>query len=273
MDQYWNEVVKFRSSTLGSCSRKCLIIFSLILVYLVVMDTAMFFVLQHTDTIVYSGAVAYFSPFTTISVKQLANDPISHFILQPLAEWFEDFTNFATTFTIITPNALSITHALLAIVNFRLISSDHLLIRRCGVVLFEFVVLLDAFDGTVYRSLNKTKYHFIQKRGERGYQIDLVCDTIATACLLLSIMYSQLKHRSNLFNVDIIPVVKPANNGCKKNSRKAVLLTVFAFSGLIILSAVCWDRVVVNMGAALQTKQTDSNLQVSDILPIFYLLK
>lgn len=229
------------------------------------MDTAMFFVLQHTDTIVYGGAALHYSPFTTISVKQLAIDPFSHFILQPLAEWFEDFTNFAATFPIITPNVISITHALLAIVDFRLLISDHLRIRRCGVILFEFVVLLDVLDGTVCRSIDKTKYNFIQKRGESGYYIDAVCDTFATICLILSIMYSQIKH-SDMRDNDKMTLVKPISNDSSEKTRKSVILTVFAFSGLIILSAIFWDRVVVNMGSALQTKQINSTLEVSETI-------
>ena len=92
-----------------------------------------------------------------LSVKTLMNDHTGQYVLAPLSEYFDAFTQFSVIFYFISPNMISLLNLFLGLIAAQLVSSVVLRKRRMGVLLFEFRTLLDALDGVVFRSHSNTR--------------------------------------------------------------------------------------------------------------------
>lgn len=265
MEQYWKRINKRIGTTLESCSRKCLVVLSGLFFYFAVMDIILYVSLQRSDSLAFDKGSEHYSPFFPLTMKQLATDPFVHYILQPLAEWLHDWTNFSVKLPFLTPNVISVTHALLAFIVFKLLLSEHLHIRRYAVILFEFRIWLDVLDGVVYRATRGTKYQYVHNRSEMGYYVDAICDIIATFCLCLSNIFYLLKNPPSNAITEVLPSTKPGETSIRQETRatRRIMIASFGFGGVIILSSVMWDRAMINLSSLLQVHQADPAQAVS----------
>jgi len=78
-------------------------------------------------------------------------DHCNTYLLQPLSEMLVDITHFPMLFPSISANHISYLGVVVAFVAARLILSDHLYIRRIGVLVFLVRQFLDDLDGLVAR--------------------------------------------------------------------------------------------------------------------------
>lgn len=260
MEQYWKSVTKRIGTTFESCSRRCLVGLSGLFLYFAIMNIQLYVSLQRSNSLAFDKGSQQYSPFFPLTVKQLATDPFVHYILQPLAEWLHDWTNFSAKLPFLTPNVISVTHALLAFVVFKLMLSEHLRIRRYAVILFEFRVWLDVLDGVVYRANRGTKYQYVHNRSELGYYVDAVCDVIATICLCVSscVYLSKFPPNNTLAEVLTLTKVATPSGICqdRKVTRRIMIITA-SFGLLIFLSSGMWDRAIVHLSSVLQVQHSD----------------
>ena len=131
---------------------------------------------------------AIWSPFKPLSPKILMSDHMTHYILTPVSEYFNYITKFSEIFYFITPNMISFSHLFVGFLSAKFVYSESLHNRRIGVLLFEFRILLDAFDGTVYRARIGTTV-YTSNHSNLGFWIDSVCDTTSGFMLCFAILF------------------------------------------------------------------------------------
>ena len=82
--------------------------------------------------------MAYYDPFAPISVKLLMLDHLNHYIYYPACWWLDThLLHVSDRLAFITPDAISMSHVVVAAMGAKLIVSESLTQRRIGVVLFE----------------------------------------------------------------------------------------------------------------------------------------
>jgi phosphatidylglycerophosphate synthase len=95
----------------------------------------------------------------------------------PTSELFDELTRFSKVFFFITPNMVTITHFVLALVAAKFVSSENLRTRRIAVVIYEFRIWLDSLDGVIYRShANDPVYK--SNKSTLGYYMDTTLDVL-----------------------------------------------------------------------------------------------
>lgn len=144
----------------------------------------------HEPSIKYSDVTwinCHINPLCDVTVKALMLDHTNHYIFAPMATIFDDFTGISRH-DVITPNMISFFHVFVAIIGGRLVASDSISLRRCGVVFFQVRTFLDDLDGHVAR----TKRHIRGERSEigtMGYYVDGICDAIGCVALMIGVFY------------------------------------------------------------------------------------
>ncbi|KAK3592381.1 hypothetical protein CHS0354_026077 [Potamilus streckersoni] len=272
-----------------ACNGKyAIIIFlSILLLFFVVMDINLYISLQST-TLVGQKRIGsqYFSPFEPLSMKLLMTDPVNHYIFTPLAEYFDDVTQFSKVFYFITPNMISFTHLVLAFVAGKFVSSESLGHRRLGVVIYHFRNWLDDLDGVVYRSHSQTKGIYRSNKSNIGYYIDIYSDIIGGFALSFGILFYLWKCPPSRFNHSVLPVKLPDTTpqsperqngspvrksfplnfltGTERPSggltRKYIFWKVFCFGFTLIVAAGTWDKVVERYTYVFQSEFTDPKI-------------
>ena len=213
------------------------------------------------------------SPFHPLSMKLLMTDHCTHYILTPLSESFNDVTNFSEVFYFITPNMITFTHLSIGFLSAKFIFSESLYDRRIGVLLYEFRTLLDAFDGTIFRSRQRDKA-YKSDHNNTGFWIDSTCDTIAGFALCFSILFYLWWKCPPRYdnNSSMLPSVydshwtneKDYNNGFASEnhmmrnngnySKLFVFWRVFCFGGLLGFSSGMWDQTLEKYDHVFMTK-------------------
>ncbi|KAL3880703.1 hypothetical protein ACJMK2_032923 [Sinanodonta woodiana] len=272
-----------------ACNGKyAIIIFlSILLSFFVIMDIHLYYSLQST-TLVGQKRIGnqYFSPFEPLSVKLLLTDPVNHYIFTPLAEYFDDVTQFSKVFYFITPNMISFTHLVLAFVAGKFVSSESLGHRRLGVVIYHFRNWLDDLDGVVYRSHSQTKGNYRSNKSNLGYYIDIYSDIIGGFALSFGILFYLWKCPPSRFNHNVLPLKSPEaipQNPERQNgspvrksfpfnfltgterpsgglTRKYIFWKVFCFGFTLIIAAGTWDKVVERYTYVFQNEFTDPKI-------------
>lgn len=145
----------------------------------------------------------YFDPYNPLSVKLLAMDHINHYIHYPLSWWLDvNFLHISDLCPFITPDMISYSHVAVAAFGAKLITSESLMIRRLGVMLFEFRTFLDSYDGYVARRRSHNTA-MVQVSGEWGYYLDGICDLIGTVFFMLALL--TLLRRSHIQRTVVLP--------------------------------------------------------------------
>lgn len=180
----------------------------LLLSYFLGMDLLFYFRAQNYDIRPRSndtthGALYYRSPILceldpicTVTVKAIMLDHPNHFILSPLASLMDRLLGISHRWTWLTPNAISVSHVLVAVIGARYIAQSSLARRQFGVILFQVRAWLDDLDGHVARQRRNIE-------GERsdvgsvGYLVDGICDGLGCIALVVAVFFL-LKRNSNL---------------------------------------------------------------------------
>lgn len=199
------------------------------------------------------------NPLCDVTIKAIMLDHTNHYLFAPIATIFDNIFGVSRS-SWITPNMISFFHVLVAIAAGRLIASDSLSYRRCGVVIFQFRTFLDDLDGHVARQ----RKHIRGERSEigtSGYYIDGLCDALGCVALMIGVFvhlinnpprrgYTQLQpilplseskaggSAGNCIDNDIGVVYK-----LKVTTRK-VARKVLCFSGQLLLSSTGWNRYI-----------------------------
>jgi hypothetical protein len=157
-----------------------------------------------------------FSVYKPLSVKLIMVDHTTHYVHDIFARYIEDTLHFTTIFPWITPNVVSYTGLLFALLASRLILSDKVIYCQVAAILFELRNLADSLDGVVYRShLRQSKVKMYEEAlkntnniqavtaqpvvyqsgyGSSGYNVDYFCDGFAGLFFVIAIVLRFLKH-------------------------------------------------------------------------------
>lgn len=150
-------------------------------VYLLVMDIKLYTAVKSRGPLspVDSNMVRNYTKgiFWPLPVKKIMIGEATHFIRSPLAEIIESSLHFSELFPFITANVVSFTHFILSLICVRFLSSETLLWRQIGVVLFQLRNFLDSFDGVIYRAHAK-RANYKSHYGSFGYYVDAVSDVL-----------------------------------------------------------------------------------------------
>ncbi|XP_067929483.1 ceramide phosphoethanolamine synthase-like [Watersipora subatra] len=161
---------------------------ALVAIYFVIMDLLTYIHIQRrevrtADPPPYRDGFHY---FRMLSIKGAMEDHLSCHINWPLAELFEASTNFSQQRGI-SPNVVSVFGALIAIPAAKLLSTDNMLAKRVGIVIFMIRLWIDSVDGVVYRMqhLAGAEKHVQQSiRHSSGWLVDFFCDLFAALMFL-----------------------------------------------------------------------------------------
>lgn len=137
--------------------------------------------------------------FPVKSIKLRMQDHTTHYINLPLMNLADEKLGISYL-PGVSPNLISFTHLVVAIIAGKCCTSGSLCVRRLGVVLFEIRYQLDVLDGVVYRTQSHLKNTFVSGWGSYGYVIDAFTDTcggiiLAVGCAVYLNRYLPLKKR------------------------------------------------------------------------------
>lgn len=242
--------------------------------FYLLMDGILYSTLQATPDLVNKrkSDVGHWSPFSPLSVKLLMSDPTTHYIITPLSEYIDETTKFSKIFYFITPNMITFTHLVIAIVSSKFIVSESLQSRRIGVLLYEVRSFLDAFDGTVYRS-RASKDTYQSDHNNFGFWFDSVCDTIAGIVLMFAIFfcflwkcepgtdYSSLQMTADDINESQLdlkterPVKRKQEYSCQLKFFRCL-----CFGVQIGLSSAMWDQLTLHFEKVFMVKFEDAEV-------------
>lgn len=245
-----------------------------ILMYFMWMDVALYYHIQAREPAVpepvskdHDGDHHYqglFSPFNGLTVKMMMIDPANHYIHTPAAVIFNEVLHFSTTFTFITPNMISISHVLVAMVAARFFASESLLMRQVGVAIFEVRTFLDCLDGVVYRARAHQGAN-ISNFGSIGYIVDGIADTLGSVALLFGCyLYLRRHHvRRGYSKLSLAtcengssPTSSPVGHGNGVPITHRRIMGVLACFGLqLAISAWFWDRYIAGYHDLLESPQ------------------
>ena len=264
-----------------------------LLAFFIAMDVNLYFALQDT-TLVNSKPPesGLFSPFKPLTVKLLMTDPFNHYVLTTSAEYFDEVTRFSKVFYFVTPNMISFTHLSISFISAKLVSSENLITRRYGILLYQLRSWLDDLDGVVYRSHTETKGKYQSNHNTLGYYVDIYSDLVGGVALCFGILfflwktlplntYSQLPVKSPdsgssspmpngspsrkfIFNVNILNMLP---GGEKSNgsgySKKFIFFKVLCFGLLMAVAAKTWDKFVEDYSNLFEVDLGKPELTVS----------
>lgn len=190
-----------------------------------------------------------YNPFCHVTIKSLMLDHTNHYVFAALATLFDQMLALSES-TWITPNMISCSHVLVAIVAAKCVASDSLGTRRLGVVLFQMRTFLDDVDGHVARQ----RKHIRGERseiGSPGFYVDGICDGIGCIALLVGV-FVHLRNNPprrgyTAMYAQVLPVID-SKAECliyKANTMVAkVARNVLAFGGQLLLSSIGWNRYI-----------------------------
>jgi len=252
--------------------------------YYFTMDVILYSTIQSVDSLVTEKKAPgqSWSPFRPLSVKLIMQDPTTHYIITPISEYFNEFTHFSDVFYFITPNMITFTHLALSFVSAKLVFSDSLKSRRIGCVIFEIRSLLDAFDGTVFRSRAANK-RYESHHNELGFWVDSVSDTIGGFLLSFAVVFMLWWKCPPRKEVTSLPWTMDDKNGVRPDiatekhetrtfkyySKKFIFWRCFCFCSQIGISSAMWDQTAWKLNDIFTTQLEDPTLMVSWFLLLF----
>jgi len=210
----------------------------------------------------------YYSPFNALTVKTMMMDHANHYVHYITANIFNKVTHLSDKHYFITPNIISGFHLLVAILAAKFASSERLLYRQFGVLLFEFRTFLDCLDGIVARA----RVHIlnnISMYGSLGHFVDGFTDTIGTTAFIVGISFFI---KSQIGNTNIYSLLPSWNNNSRidedeiysksANSKsgpfasvtlKKVVIVAVCFGAQLGIGGILWDRFVASYSDLLES--------------------
>ncbi|XP_071127929.1 ceramide phosphoethanolamine synthase-like isoform X1 [Mytilus edulis] len=242
----------------------CCLFFLLLFSYYITMDVILYVTIQDTTFTDQTRGESY-SMFHPLSAKLVMSDHTNHYFMVPTTEIFDELTRFSKVFFFVTPNMVTITHFILALVASKFVSSENLKHRRIAVVIYEFRIWLDSLDGVIYRShAHETVYK--SNKSTLGYYMDTTLDVLGGVAFNLGVVFFLFKGAPLISKTQeyILPFCKPAvptengvtnGNGEKytKPSKKFIFWKCWCFGFQIFMASGSWDKRTEQMGEALET--------------------
>ncbi|KAG9510199.1 Sodium- and chloride-dependent GABA transporter 2, partial [Fragariocoptes setiger] len=140
--------------------------------------------------------------FKGLSIKLMMTDPIDNYLFAPLAQAFVELTQFNRYLFFISPNMISYTGVLAALIAAKLVSSNSSTLHMLSVIVFQIRTWLDALDGIVARSRLGIHKH-LSLSATSGYVIDGTCDTIGFVAYMIG-CYLYLRNHYNTIRYGVI---------------------------------------------------------------------
>ncbi|XP_039303809.1 ceramide phosphoethanolamine synthase [Solenopsis invicta] len=244
----------------------------LLLLYFIGMDLLLYFRVQNYNVRPYTNATQASSyqspilcdlnPICTVTVKAMMLDHPNHYILSPLASLMDYLLNISHSWTWLTPNAISISHVLIAVIGARCITRNSLFHRQIGVVLFQIRAWLDNLDGHVAR----TRLNIKGERsdvGSIGFFVDGICDGLGCIALIVAVFIFLRRNTNDCVNYErqptrtsllsSLPYSAISSNTSWKSSLYNMLIIGLHFS----LISFAWNRYISLYQDLLETDGKD----------------
>lgn len=204
------------------------------------------------------------NPICHPTVKGLMVDHINHYIYSPLCNVLDLGLNISEKMLFLTPNLISASHVIVAIVGARLLISQTLAIRRLAVLLFQFRMFLDDLDGHIARERKHIKGERSEV-GSLGYWIDGICDLIGVIAMMTGVFlyfksnpprrgykntpanvlpYHQLKEINTNDDVEKDVNSEVGISYKTKVAYNKIVQVLGLFSGQMVLSSLAWNRYI-----------------------------
>lgn len=188
------------------------------------------------------------SPLCDVTVKAVLLDHTNLYLFAPLVTISDKILKISEI-QWITPNSISFFHVFVAILSAKCISTDSLVYRRIGVVLFEFRTFLDDMDGHVARARKNIKGER-SEIGTSGYYIDGLCDAMGCAALIIGV-FVFLKNNPPRRGYVQLPTISPNENKDRDNvvykpkvTVSKVITQVCCFTGQLVFCSLVWNRYI-----------------------------
>lgn len=249
-----------------------LVLLLLFSMYFVGMDLLLYFRVQNydvrprgNDTRVSpypSPILCDMNPICTVTVKAMMLDHPNHYILSPLASLVDYLLGISRFWTWLTPNIISVSHVIVAIIGARYITRNSLSHRRVGAVLFQVRAWLDDLDGHVAR----TRLNIDGERsdfGSIGYFVDGVCDGLGCIALVVAVFLFLKRNSNRRAGYERLPIrTSSASNSAVSSVPfwKSPLYNMLMVGLNFSLTSIAWNRYISVYQDLLETD--------SSVLPI-----
>ena len=267
-------MMSFIPQVLRNERNMCCLFFLLLFSYYITMDIITYVTIQNTTFTDQSRGESY-SMFKPLSAKLVMSDHTNHYFMVPTSELFDELTRFSKVFFFITPNMVTITHFVLALVAAKFVSSENLRTRRIAVVIYEFRIWLDSLDGVIYRShANDPVYK--SNKSTLGYYMDTTLDVLGGVAFNMGVLFFLFKGAPMICKTQehILPFCKPATiengssngNGDKtyvKPSKRFIFWKAWCFGFQIFIASGSWDKRTEEVGNVLEIDLKNANQTVS----------
>ncbi|XP_012219930.1 ceramide phosphoethanolamine synthase [Linepithema humile] len=255
-------------------NKMCLSILLLLLLYFVGMDMLLYFRVQDYDVRPHTNdtqASPYHSlikcdldPICTVTVKAMMLDHPNHYILSPLASLVDYLLDISHSWTWLTPNIISVSHVVVAIIGARYITRSSLSHRRVGVILFQVRAWLDNLDGHVAR----TRLNVEGERsdvGSIGYLVDGACDGLGCIALVVAVFLFLKCNPNRRAGYERLPSwtilssssSSPYNTASSGSSWKLPLYNTLMVGLHFFLTSFAWNRYIFVYQDLLETDNRD----------------
>jgi len=189
--------------------------------------------------------------------------PPTHYIRSPIAEFVENSLHFSHYFPFISANMISFAHCCLSLISFKFFSSDLLIWRRVGVLLFQMRNFLDSLDGVICRAQSSARKAYKSYHNTAGYFVDAFTDVLGCLFLIGSIgvhLINKQKYCSNrtenslnsptekslpFFNQRPAKEFQSGKAITGSNVKRDILVSISLLALRLALSAFFWDRSVL----------------------------
>ncbi|XP_076371170.1 ceramide phosphoethanolamine synthase-like isoform X1 [Tachypleus tridentatus] len=236
--------------------------------YFLWMDIALYHNVQHIAPVLPNfkskhSSSSLLSPFSGLSVKMMMMDPVNNYIITPVAQLFNYVTSFSEKCYVVTPNMISFTGLVFAVIAAKCIISDNIIRHRIAVLLFQIRTWCDALDGIIARTRMGLVKH-ASLRSTSGYVIDGLADTLGFTAFLVGCLYYFRRWPPNEGQYRVLYPKEHAekNGGCTTGNgsqanmtTRRIFFVVFCFGMQITLSAILWDRYIHTYSELLESTQ------------------
>lgn len=211
----------------------------------------------------------------TIKLRML--DHFGHYIYLPFCQWANEFF-LISEYPWVSPNLVTAIHFCVAVCCGRLFASTVFMLRRIGVIMFEFRSMLDIMDGVIFRAQLKSK-ELLSGWGTYGYMIDGMADTLGGLFIMVGTIYRFNKYPP-VKNPDSLAKIKSRHKdvesndrllmsddscseeveetyGIKRYSRKHVISVIMFFTVTVIMRSALWDHFNHNYHDLLGVRRPD----------------
>ncbi|XP_013793451.1 ceramide phosphoethanolamine synthase-like, partial [Limulus polyphemus] len=172
-------------------------------------------------------------------------------------------TSFSEKCYVVTPNMISFTGLVFAVIAAKCIVSDNIIRHRVAALFFQVRTWCDALDGIVARARMGLVKH-ASLRSTSGYVIDGLADALGFTAFLVGCLYYFRRWPPNESQYRVLYPKEhleknegyTTENGNQTNwTGRRLFFVVFCFGIQIALSAFFWDRYIHTYSELLESPQ------------------